>query len=190
MNEREIKAMLQALFEMQADDDDAPGERHYMALLRRGGPWPEAELAVLARSPRARLALDIAVERLRLGLLSDWRRRGWSEPLPVPLAAASAEESHLFVTPGYELQLDHAASGEWIVALTLRRELLAAVSAEPAMTVQLRDESGRVWLEGRPDRHGVISGFWAWPDESPARRLAAIPLRVVPALAPPSDDAP
>lgn len=191
MNERDTKVILRALFETQIEDDPdaAPDEHHYMAMLRDGRPWTAADRAMLLRSPRARLTLEIAVERLRIGLLSQWRDHGWSEAVPLPLAASSADESHIFRTAFYDLQLDRSGPAEWVVTLSLGRDLMAAVAAAPNLAIRLCDDAGRVWIEGRPDRHGALSGFWPWPGESPMQRLALHPLRLMPAVAtPPTEE--
>lgn len=177
----ELHQLLGELLRTQPDRPIAepmPDDERLREALTGRRPFDADERRLFLRSPTARARLNRLAEVIRAETYARWHRGGIAADI-VYRAAAGGETKPISVTsnPDFALTLFplHPEGGAWSLHLRLSPRAFEALS----VGVRLIDSDGAVWLEGRPDRDGELSGDWRL-SESPLERLREFRLRVEP----------
>ena len=202
--ENELRGLLGAILRSQPDlpgryDERVLGDDAGLrdALTGRQA-LSDAQRSQLLRSPQARERLMRVATTLRAETRAHWQRAGVVAELAYQ-AAADDEVRPVSVDGNRDfgvslLPLDPQGR-RWTVSLRLSRRVMAGLAGQdlageglagqgladlgPAGQVRLLDSGGGLWLQGRPDSDGELSGDWAL-DESPLLRLRLYTLSIEP----------
>ena len=132
----------------------------------------------LLHSPRARAQLVRIANELRGETRAHWRQAGVTPDI-VYQAAAGDEVRPLSLDSNPDFGVDlyplDPKGRRWTISLRLSARVMDGLTAG----VRLRDSDGVLWLQGRPDSDGELSGDWALP-ESPVDRLRRCKLSLEP----------
>lgn len=153
--------------------DGVPDEQRYLAALDGSRPLTAEEKRQLWRSPAARICYVNARALYRAEQAEAWKRKG-HHLTARRLAAAGgvsdtgteikAEDFTLTIRKD-ETDPQHPA---WLLSLRLTPALRDKVLAS-GLELALVDAGRLVWLQGTPDRYGLLSADWSHPG-SPLER--------------------
>jgi len=142
-------------------------------------PLDASERGQLLRSPRARARLVRMANELRAATRAHWRRAGIIPDI-IYQAAADDEVRPLSVDSNPDFGVDlfplDPDGHRWTVSLRLSARVMDGLLPGG---VRLLDSDGGLWLQGRPDSDGELSGDWDLSD-SPPERLRRFKLSIEP----------
>ncbi|NJN48331.1 MAG: hypothetical protein HC808_19720 [Candidatus Competibacteraceae bacterium] len=137
-----------------------------------------SERKQLLRSPAARRQLYFLADILRAETYARWRQAAIDTELLYQAAASSSVEPlQITSNPYYSLSLFPLDSEGR--AWTLYLKLSAQLRQQVITGVRLIDDEEQVWLAGKPDSDGELSGDWHLPG-SPIERLRQTKLHLKP----------
>jgi len=192
--ENELRGLLGAILRSQPDlpgrfDERVLGDDAQLRDALTGRQvFSDAQRTQLLRSPQARERLMRVATALRAETRAHWQQAGVVAELAYQAAAdddvrpVSVDSNRDF---GVSLLPLDPQGQRWTVSLRLSRRVMAGLVGQGlagqdlASQVRLLDSGGGLWLQGRPDSDGELSGDWAL-DESPLLRLRRYKLSIEP----------
>ncbi|NPU11378.1 hypothetical protein HL666_11445 [Bradyrhizobium sp. 83002] len=180
MTQRYNIRLLSAILDTQ-DERKADGilsEERARQALTVGPPLNRDERRLIWISPDARDVFLAVRRQVRADLMERVRDAGLGTA--ERRLAASGGDADEIAGNGFTVTIfkDDIPGAEWSVSVQFASEYLALIG--PSTAVILRDTGGHVWVSGRPDSQGCISGVWELSTESPRSRLQRFSLTLEP----------